>query len=132
MLMKHRIIFISILLIMLLSAACSSDHELSAAIAVEQYYQALVEKNENKMIDLSCAAWEPDAKLMYDSFAAVDLSLDNLSCQQTEEGANRLVSCSGVLIASYGAENLEIDIAERTYIVVNEGGEWRVCGFQGD
>ena len=132
MLTKYQIIFFSILLIILLSAGCSSDNKPSAAIAVEQYYQALVEKDENKMINLSCAAWEPDAKLMYDSFAAVNLTLDNLSCQQTGEDDKRLVSCSGVLIASYGAENLEIDIAERTYVVINEGGEWRVCGFQGE
>ena len=85
------------------------------------------------MINLSCAAWEQDTKMMFTSFAAVELTLEDLACQQDSlDGERAIGSCKGSLIANYGAEDLEIDIAERPFVVVKEGGEWRICGYQGD
>ena len=34
-----------------------------------------------------------------------------------------------LIIANYGAEDLEIDVAEQAYRTVQEGGQWRVCGY---
>jgi len=121
-----------ILLFLIIISGCRIDQTSEAAQAAEQYYQALVKKDENAMINLSCSDWEADTKLMYDSFAAVELTLDNLSCQQTPKDEDFIVSCTGNLIASYGAEKLEIDIAERPLVVIEEGGEWRVCGYHGE
>jgi hypothetical protein len=115
------------ILALLILVSCNGSP--SAARAVEGYYRALVAKDLNEMIGLSCAAWEEQARLEYDSFAAVQLELDNLVCQQAGgEGDQAQVTCTGSLIANYGAEQLEIDIEGRTFQVVNEGGEWRMCG----
>ena len=130
---NKNLLYVSILLLFLIIiSGCRVDQTSEAAQAAEHYYQALVNKDENTMINLSCSDWESDTKLMYDSFAAVELTLENLACQQTPKDEHYIVSCSGNLIASYGAEKLEIDIAERPLVVIKEGGEWRVCGYHGE
>lgn len=113
----------------LLNACQGATNNSGAAQAVEAYFQALVVKDANQMINLSCAAWEASAKQEYDSFAAVETRLENVACQAGEQDNGvTLIICSGKIIASYGAEDLEIDLGERTYQAVQEGGEWRMCG----
>lgn len=101
-----------------------------AAGAVEGYLQALAERDLNQMISQSCAAWEAQARLEYDSFAAVKLELNDVSCQAAgEDQAYTLVACTGSIIANYGNEDLQIDVADQTFQVIQEGGDWRVCGY---
>ena len=98
--------------------------------AVETYLRSLVDRDFNRAISASCADWEAQAKVEYDSFAAVKLSLNELECRDVgNEDPFTLVTCTGSIIANYGAEDLEIDVAERTYQVIDEGGEWRMCGY---
>ncbi len=86
--------------------ACSSNQD-NAAQAVEAYFQALQSKDEVAMINQTCSAWEADARTEYNSFSAVKITLDNLSCQQTGQADDMtLVACQGTLVASYGAEDL--------------------------
>ena len=120
-----------ILLAWLALSACNAlNNTASAPAAVEGYLQALVAKDENQMINLSCAAWEAQAKQEFNSFSAVELKLENLECEETgQEGEFTLVTCSGSMTASYGAEDLQIDVSDRTYQLIQEGGEWRVCGY---
>jgi hypothetical protein len=120
-----------ILLAWLALSACNAlNNTASAPAAVEGYLQALVAKDENQMINLSCAAWEAQAKQEFNSFSAVELKLEDLECLETgQEGEFTLVTCNGSMIASYGAEDLQIDVAERNYQLIQEGGEWRVCGY---
>ena len=83
------------------------------------------------MINHSCSDWESQAKLELNSFAAVEASLENLTCEISgQEGEYTLVDCRGIIIANYGAEVLEIDLQERTFQVLQEGGEWRMCGYR--
>jgi len=83
------------------------------------------------MVNVSCNEWETNAKVEFDSFAAVRLELKDLACQEVEQkNDHSVVSCRGLIIANYGAEDLEINIADRTYKVVKEDGEWRMCGYQ--
>ena len=83
------------------------------------------------MINRACAAWEAQAQQEFDSFAAVTANLDQVKCQMTgQEGDNRLVTCQGKIIANYGNEVLEINLGDRTYLVVDEGGAWRMCGYR--
>lgn len=114
------------------AAACGSTNQSQpAADAVTAYLEALVQKEENAMINQACAQWESQAKLEFDSFAAVKVALEGPGCSETgQDGSVTLVTCSGKIIASYGEEDLIIDLAERTYQVVNEGGEWRMCGYR--
>lgn len=113
-----------------LLGACSSAQQGGAAEAVEGYLQALAERDLNQMIGASCAGWEAQARLEFDSFSAVKLELKDVSCQATgQEPPYTLVGCSGTIIANYGAEDLQIDVADQTFQVIQEGGEWRVCGY---
>jgi len=133
------LLFIIIFSILLASCAAGSDNTAAAAAAVQSYWQAMVERDLNKVVTSSCAAWEAQARTEFNSFSAVTLKLDNVKCQaagQASPAAGQAagdavqVTCSGAIIANYGAEDLTIDIADRTYRVVNEGGEWRMCGYQ--
>jgi len=107
----------------------SSNRDPSEAISA--YLLALVNKDVNQMINRSCAAWEAQAQQEFDSFAAVTANLDQVNCQMTgQEGDTRLVTCTGKIIANYGNEVLEINLGDRTYQVIDEGGEWRMCGYR--
>jgi len=123
---------ITVLLVLSLVSACYGDSQKnSASAAVETYLQALVARDFNKMSHVSCAAWEAQAKVEFDSFAAVKLELKNLACREIDQlDAYTLITCDGSIIANYGAEDLEINIADRTYKIVQEGGEWRMCGYK--
>jgi hypothetical protein len=97
--------------------------------AVENYLTALVEKDANRLATLACSEWEEQALLELDSFQAVETRLEGLTCEQTgTDGETALVLCNGSIIATYDAEDQQLDLAVRTYQVVQEGGEWLVCG----
>lgn len=126
--------FISILLFAawaaLCLAGCAGSASGSATGAVESYLKALAGRNLNGMIAASCADWEANARLEYDSFTAVTLQLEGLECRQTGGQDNTVqVTCTGSLIANYGDEDLKIDIADRPFQVIKEAGEWRMCGY---
>jgi len=113
-----------------LLAACTGASSNSAPKAVEAYLKALVAEDLNQMISVSCADWEAQAKIEYDSFAAVKLTLEGLQCEETgKDDPFTLVACQGSIIANYGAEDLQIDIADRPFQVIQEGGTWRMCGY---
>jgi hypothetical protein len=129
---KIAVVVSTLILFSLAIAACTSGTAGNPAGVVENYLQALTARDVNQMIGLSCAEWEPQARLEYDSFAAVTLNLNEVACKQTGEAdAAALVSCTGSIVANYGAEDLQIDVADRTYRVIQQGGEWRMCGYQG-
>ncbi len=130
--MRSRLLpnIIVIILTLLLLAACTTESG-SATAAIESYLQALVAQNANQLVAASCAAWEASARQELRTFDAVDVSLKELSCQSAEQdGDTARVTCSGRIIANYGNEVLEINLADRSYTVTNEAGEWRMCGYQ--
>lgn len=113
----------------LLLAACASNNENAPVQAVENYLNALVEKDANRLITLSCSEWEDDALLELDSFQAVTARLEGLACEQTgTDGETALVLCNGNIVATYNDEDQQLDLSVRTYQVVQEGGDWLVCG----
>jgi hypothetical protein len=113
----------------ILLVACGGKTD--SAPVVEKYLAALVAKDEAKLTSLSCGDWEDDALLELNSFQAVDASLADVSCKETgTEGDSASVNCSGKILASYGDENQEIDLSVRTYVMINEGGQWLVCGVK--
>jgi hypothetical protein len=118
--------------ILLLLTNCTSSQTTNAApAAIEGYLHALVDKDLNQMIYHSCAAWEAQAKLEFDSFTAVKATWEDSNCEEKgQEGDITLVNCSGVIIASYGAEDLEIELGARIFVAVKEAGEWRMCGYR--
>lgn len=116
-------------LLTLVISGCSNNQN-SAPASIEEYINALVNKDENTLIIYSCADWESEAKSEFNSFSAVSVSLEDLTCQETgQDGDYIIVSCEGIIIANYGNEVLEINLADQNYLSIYEGGEWRMCGY---
>lgn len=124
--------FLALLLLLLstiLLAACSSSGGDASAKAVEDYLNALVAKDEARLTTLVCGDWEDDALIELDSFQAVTARLENVACTQTgSDGDTDLVDCTGSIIATYNDEDQSLDLSVRTYQVVEQGGDWLVCG----
>jgi hypothetical protein len=117
------------ILVLLFLAACASSS--NPAAVVEEYFRALVEKDAAKAVTLSCAAWEDGARTDVDTFAMYPATLENVACTDAgADGEARRVTCTGKAVLDYNGEKQEIDLSARDYTVVQEGGEWRMCGYQ--
>lgn len=114
----------------LLVAGCSASAS-GPVQAVETYLSALAEKNVDKLVNASCNDWEESARLELDSFAAVTPKLNNVTCQEAGlENETNLVACSGQLSLDYNGEILDIDLSGQVFRVVQEDGDWRMCGYK--
>jgi len=110
-------------------AACGDSG--SAPQVVEDYLEALVAGDADRLVTLSCAEWEADARLEADSFGAVSPTLEGGTCEVSgTEGDYTLVACTGSISATYNGEQRQFPLDEQIYRVVFEGGEWRMCGYQ--
>jgi hypothetical protein len=127
--MGHKkLLLVATLAGMLLLTACSTS---GPEAAVAAFWQALVEKDSAQVSSLSCAAYEPEALTTLESFNAVETKLQDLVCTvKSQDGDTASVSCTGSIIATYGAENMVIDLSARTYTAKNESGDWRICGAE--
>jgi hypothetical protein len=128
---RHGMMTLAGILICLTIAGCQSRMAgQDAPATIEAYIQALLERDLNKAVNLSCASWEEQARVEYNSFEAVKSTIEGLACEDAGGEADAtLVKCEGVIIANYGAEDLRIDLAGRTYQLKQEAGEWRMCGY---
>ena len=127
--MRKILMFLLVALTATLITSCSSSNSDASAQAVETYLNALVAKDADRLPTLVCGDWEEDAFIELDSFQAVTARLDNVACTQTgTDGDTALVDCTGNIIATYNEEDQELDLSVRTYQVVQQGGDWLVCG----
>lgn len=128
----QKVVFIFLAsLALFLMAGCSSANSDPAGQAAQTYFQALADKNENAMVAASCAAWEEQARLDLSAFSGVKTQSNAIACQTEESGeGTAVVSCTGSIQATYGSENQEFGLDGRLYQVIQEGGEWRMCGYQ--
>jgi hypothetical protein len=118
------------LLFLIILTACSTRNT-QPEQAVEAYLNAIVEAKIDKITTVSCAEWEEDAWLELDSFQGVEVSLVDMQCTQSgTDGDTALVTCSGHFLTSYDGEAMEIDLSTREYELVQQGGEWLVCGYR--
>ncbi|MEP7135981.1 MAG: hypothetical protein ABI904_13715 [Chloroflexota bacterium] len=126
----RKILLLSFVLVASMSlAACGASKSDAPAKAVDNYLNALVAKDANRLPTLVCGTWEEDALIELDSFQAVTARLDNVSCSQTgTDGETALVKCTGNIVASYNNEDQKLDLSVRTYQVTQENGDWLVCG----
>lgn len=114
----------------LVLAACGSAAD-PAVRAVESYLNALVDKDADRLATLSCADWEPMALLELDSLQAVEVRLEDMACTNVgTDGETTLVNCEGKILATYNDEDQELALSVRTYQVVQQGGEYLVCGYR--
>ena len=126
--MKRFLILSVFMLAGLALAACSSNSD-APARAVEDYLTTLVAKDADRLPTLVCGDWEEDARSELDSSQAYEAGLEAMAWQQTgSDGETALVDCTGSIIATYNDEDQELDLSVRTYQVVQEGGDWLVCG----
>ena len=126
--MRKLILLIALALAGIVLMACSSSTD-APAQAVENYLNALVNKEADKLPTLVCGEWEEDALIELDSFQAVTARLENVACSQTgADGEAALVLCTGNIVATYNDEDQKLDLSVRTYQVVEQGGDWLVCG----
>jgi hypothetical protein len=101
------------------------------ARSIERYFQAVVAKDPDRAVTSSCAAWEESARQEVDSFKAVGVTLKDLACQTSgDDGDAKLVACTGAIAVSYNNENREVSLAGKNYRAVQEGGDWRMCGYK--
>ena len=128
--LKRNIItlVITALLVIGLSACVSAD---APADTIVLYHEALVDKDQERLINLSCTDWESQALQDLDSFVSVETTLVDMICQTvSEEGDTALVTCEGAISATYDGEATEFPLSGRTYVVVKQAGEWRMCGYE--
>lgn len=128
--MRKPLLILSMLLALNLSlTACGSSKSDAPAKAVEDYLNTLVAKDADRLPTLVCGDWEEEALIELDSFQAVTARLEDVSCAQTgTDGDTALVLCTGNIVATYNNEDQKLDLSVRTYQVVQEGGDWLVCG----
>jgi len=123
------VLFIVLTVNLVLTACSSSSNSDAPARAVDAYLNALVAKDAERLPTLVCGSWEEDALIELDSLQAVSARLEGVSCTQSgTAGAMALVDCTGSIVLTYDTEDQNIDLANVTYQVVEEGGEWLVCG----
>jgi len=129
------LVFLTCLMVGLL-AACGGGTAQPTAVpgavkAVQDYLQAVVNKDVNKVSTLSCKDWEQQAIQEVDSLQAVKAELSGVACTQSgTDAANTLVKCQGKILITYNTEQQELDLSLRTYEVSQSGGDWLVCGYQ--
>ncbi len=127
---RISLVTIGLTALLVLLSACGTGTD-QAAAAVEGYLTALVAKDSDSIAALSCADWELQALLELDSFQAVETRLDGLACTSvSEEDGTSSVTCTGKILATYNEEEQTFDLSLRTYAVVNQGGEYLVCGYR--
>ncbi len=128
---KFSLVVFFLTILVLLLSACSGKAVDPASKVVEDYVTALVNKDSTRLSALSCADWESNALLEFDSFQAVKTRLSGLACKTiSSEGTTSQVNCQGMILATYNGEDQSFDLSARTYKVVQQGGEYLVCGYK--
>ena len=120
---------IALWLLLLILTACGASND-APAQTVELYFQALVEKDQEHLVNLSCSEWEETALLTLDSFSNVEATLFDVVCQTIDDDSTTAkVTCEGAISATYDGEAREFPLSGQNYLVIQEGGEWRMCGY---
>ncbi len=112
-------------------AACQSQPSGSPPEAVQNYLQARVDKNVEQMIGLSCPDWEAQARIEAASFASMNAMLEEVACADAgADGGAALVTCSGKIVTTYNGEGRDWPLEDFTFKVIDDDGEWRMCGYK--
>lgn len=127
------------LLIALVLAGCADDGSSdnddpvdAAAEAIEAYWQAIVSADMDAFLVSICPAYEAEAMMEFDSFGAVEASLDGLACiTSSSEDGTAQVACEGTINVTYDGETGELaDLSGQTYVAEQVDGEWKMCGYE--
>ena len=126
--MKRLMWLIGVISVLTL-AACSQPE--GPGKVAESYWQARVASDLNKMLSLSCKAYEGDARTEAVSFQSMKASLEGMACTaDSEQGNDAVVSCKGDLKTTYAGETRTRSLADKKIKLLKEDGQWKVCGYQ--
>ena len=129
--MKKNTSFLTIIFIIAIAFSSCGKGTDPAVKAVEDYVNALVNKDASSLSILSCATWEANAQLELDSFSAVKTRLEGLDCSVTGTvGTTTEVVCKGKIITTYNNEDQSVDLSVNTYQVVKQGSDYLMCGYK--
>ena len=129
--MRRNMLFVGLFMVTVLALAACAD-EGSATDAIEQYLNAQVAGDADKLVSSACPAWEANAKTAAASFQSVDAEIDDLSCTEAgSDGDYTLVTCEGTIIIQYRGEDPRNQaVPDLTYRAIKQDGEWKMCGTQ--
>jgi hypothetical protein len=127
--MKLRLGFILVLAAVLL-VSCGGKKESGAVSAVERYYLAIVQQSQDDLAKDVCSDFEATAKTELDSYKGVKTELSDFACSESDKTDQQAtVKCTGKIVATYGNEKMDFPIEGRSHKVVNQSGDWLVCGY---
>ncbi|MCC7450225.1 MAG: hypothetical protein IT324_22595 [Anaerolineae bacterium] len=124
-----RLMWLTGIIGILTLAACSQPE--NPGKVAESYWQARVASDLNKMLSLSCKAYEGDARTEAVSFQSMKASLEGMACTaDSEQGSDAVVSCKGDLKTTYAGETRTRSLADKKIKMLKEDGQWKVCGYE--
>ena len=101
-----------------------------AASAIQQYLQARAASDVDQMTLLSCPAWEAQARVEAASFKSMNAKLEGVTCQVSgSDASGTLVTCQGKIVTTYQGEARQWNVGDHPFKVVQQDGEWRMCGY---
>lgn len=123
------LIILTVLIGVLILSACAQPD--SPVNAVQAYINARVVSDAPKLIALSCKEWEGRARDEAASFQSMNAKLDSMSCtSKSDDGQSSVVACQGKIVTTYAGETRNWDLAARSFKLVKEDGQWKMCGYQ--
>jgi hypothetical protein len=129
--MKHSFILLIALTFILVGCAQDSSDPQAPAKAIEKYLEARISKDSDTFQGTFCADFELDALTDFDSFGAVEATLEDMTCEVgSVSDASAVVTCTGSVTVVYdGEDNNTLDLARFSYVAAQEDGEWKMCGY---
>jgi len=129
MIKTFRLISLLMVLMVLMMTGCANVGKDVPASSVLAYWQAMAKKDSVALSSLTCADYEATALSTLDSFQAVETTLSDLECATVfQDGKTAEVTCQGSLEATYGAEVSSFDLSIYTYQMIQQSGDWLMCG----
>lgn len=121
---------ITIVMILIYVLTACAPTQTPASTAVENYLQALSNKDEDALRASICPEYAFEALVEFDALAQVQTELKDVACQQSgEDETSTYVTCTGSIVSNYGSELFNYDLTGRTYNVIQNEGNWLVCGY---
>jgi hypothetical protein len=112
-------------------AGCQAgSNTAGAASAIQKYLAARAASDLDQMTLLSCPTWEAQARIEAASFKSMNAKLQEVICQVSgSDGGSTLVTCTGKIVTTYQGEAREWPVGDHPFKVVQQDGEWRMCGY---
>lgn len=129
--MKFLLILLPMLTILVAGCAQNQSDPNAPSKAIERYLEARISKNDEIFVGTFCSDFEFDALTEFDSFGAVEATIQEMSCKVdsiSEGQAN--ITCTGSVDVVYDGENNNtLDLGRFLYSAVQEDDEWKMCGY---